>query len=516
MKTLKKTPVYYMLWLILISNFTLLKTNAQTLDNSFGTNGKVFTSFGAFNTYFYEMAVLPNGNIYSVGAKEGAFFETNGIFISRHLPDGSLDTSFDNDGKIEVGYGSNYEFCHTTTIQPDEKLLIAGSSNGSFSMARLNTNGTYDNDFSGDGKLIFSFGAGIGSKINKILLQPDGKIIAIGQAYNGTDYDFGMARFNTDGSVDTTFGTNGKTNVNIGPANDFGRAAVLQTDGKIIICGYSNNSSGDSFSIIRLNNDGSLDTNFGTNGKIYYNIPTKNYCVAESIVLQSDGKIVLAGHADGDFALLRYNTNGTLDTTFGNLGYTITDFANSQDKSYAIAIQNGNKIILGGHGFETGNTGLFHAAMARYDTNGNLDTTFSSDGKMVLSMAIYNDGIESMYIQPDGKMLFGGYSQADNSSSTEYVLFRLNTTTLSTSESFLDQSQIKIFPNPTNSNITVDIKEELINSNIFITNLQGQTLRQSKLSSIIESIDLSELASGIYILTLQKEDKRYSQKIIKN
>ena len=485
----------YFCSIILFCGF-IIETKAQTLDATFGTNGKVYTSFGAFSTHFYDMAILPNGTIYAVGAKEGMFLENNGIFISRYLPNGVLDTSFDTDGKIEVGYGSNYEFCHTIAIQQDEKLLLAGSSNGSFSITRLNTNGTYDSSFSSDGKLIFSFGAGIGSKINKLLLQPDGKIIAIGQAYNGVDYDFGMARFNTDGSIDVTFGTAGKTLVNIGPANDFGQDAALQSDGRILVCGYSNNSLGDSFSIIRLNNDGTLDTSFATNGKIYYNIPGKSYCVAESIALQTDGKIIVAGHADGDFAVLRYTTNGTLDTGFGNSGYSTTDFGNSQDKSYAIAIQNDNKIILAGHGYEAGNTGLFHAAMARYDANGNLDNTFSSDGKMVLPMAIYNDGIKSMIIQPEGKLLFGGYSSADNSSVIEYVLFRLDNNTLSTRDYFLGTNTIKIFPNPATDFVTV---KTLKNSDkIDLFNSIGQQINSVKI--VNNTIDLSGFSSGIYLI----------------
>lgn len=489
-------------YIFLIFCFCINQVKAQELDTSFGANGKVYTSFGAFSNFFYDLAVLPNGTIYAASAKEGAFFETNGIFISRYLPNGTLDTSFDNDGKIEVGYGSNYEFCHSIAIQPDEKLIVAGSSNGSFSIARLNTNGTYDTTFSGDGKMIFVFGAGIGSKINKLLLQPDGKILAIGQAYNGTNYDFGMARFNADGSTDSSFGNAGEMLVTIGPANDFGRNAVLQPDGKIVVCGYSNNASGDSFSITRLNNDGTLDTGFGTNGKIYYNIPTKNLCVAESIAIQSDGNLLIAGHADGDFAILKYNSNGTLDTTFGNSGYSTTDFGNFQDKSYALAIQNDNKIILAGHGYEAGNTGLFHAAIARYNANGTLDTTFSSDGKMVLPMAIYSDGIESMFIQPDGKLLFGGYSRADNSSITEQVLFRINNTTLSTSDYFFEDKKTAIFPNPTTDFVTIKTIKNI--DNIALFNNLGQQINNFEI--VNNTLDLTGFNSGIYFVKVNSNE----------
>ena len=504
------------LYSILIIFLCIRTVEAQSLDNTFGTNGKVHTSFGNFSTYFNALAMQSNGKIYAVGAKEGAFFETNGIFISKYNTDGSLDTSYNNlginglPGTKEIGYGANYEFCHTAVLQPDNKLIVAGSSNGSFSISRLLENGDYDTDFSGDGKMIYSFGAGIGSKINKILLQTDGKILGIGQAYNGVDYDFGIARFNTDGSLDTTFATSGKAIVSIGPANDFGKDAILQPDGKIVICGYSNNSSGDSFSIIRLNADGTLDTSFATNGKIYFNIPSKLNCVAEAIAIQTDGKILIAGHADGDFAILRYNTNGILDNTFGSSGYSTTDFGNSQDKVYAISIRPDGRIILAGNSYDPLISTFLDFGIASYNTDGSLDTTFDTDGKMTIPMG-YSSGIKDLLIQPDGNLVFGGYSLENSNSNIKYSLLRLNATNLSINENVSSyNSKINLYPNPTNQYISVMSTVKIEKIELF--NIHGQQVN-IKNKIINNTIDLSGFSNGIYFIKLNSNQ---TFKIIKS
>ena len=494
------------LYAILTICLCTTQTKAQSLDSTFGTNGKVHTSFGNFSTYFNALAMQNDGKIYAVGAKEGSFSETNGIFISRYNTDGLLDISYNSTGvngepgTKEIGYGSSYEFCHTAVLQPDNKLIVAGSSNASFSISRLLENGDYDTDFSGDGKMIYSFGTGNGSKINKILLQSDGKILAIGQAYSGTDYDFGAARFNTDGSLDTTFGVSGKVRVAIGPANDFGQDAVLQPDGKIVITGYSKNALGyDTFSAIRLNNDGNLDISFATNGKIYFNIPSKLDCVAEAVTLQSDGRILIAGHADGDFAVLRYNTNGTLDGTFGNSGYTTTDFGNSQDKVYAISIQANGKIILAGHSYDPLISTFLDFGIASYNADGSLNNTFDSDGKMTISMG-YSSGIKDMIIQNDGKLIFGGYSTENQNSNTRYSLLRLNATNLSINENVSNyNSKVSLYPNPTNQYIFIMSTMKIENIELF--NIHGQQVN-IKNKIINNTIDLSEFSNGIYFVKL--------------
>ncbi|NTW25072.1 MAG: hypothetical protein HGA37_10250, partial [Lentimicrobium sp.] len=237
------------------------KVSAQEPDLSFGTNGRVYTSFGSFSSFCHGMILLPDEKIVSVGNNTNTTFA---ILVSKHNADGTPDNSFNSTGTKRIDFGSAYEFCYSVLAQSDAKLVLAGSSNGNAALARLLPDGNFDESFSDDGKLTLSFGAGNGSAFQKILLQPDGKIIAIGEAYNTSSFDFAIARFNSTGSLDESFGTDGKITVNFNNFNDFGRNAVLQPDGKIVIVGAAKNSNGNSsVALLRLNADGSPDNTFG-------------------------------------------------------------------------------------------------------------------------------------------------------------------------------------------------------------------------------------------------------------
>jgi uncharacterized delta-60 repeat protein len=395
------------------------------LDNTFGTNGKVYLS-QEYHVEYTALAVQSDNKIIGVGYKSPQAFESNTTFVTRRLSNGTLDTDFNSTGVLKTGFGSVYEFCYTALLDANENIVIAGSANGSYAIARFLPNGQFDNSFSEDGKQILSFGEGIGSSIKKILLQSDGKIVAIGEAYGGSSFEFSAARFNTNGTLDASFGTDGKAVIPIDNLNDFGHDAVLQADGKIVIAGRTTNTTTGEFAaaLVRLNSNGTLDTSFGNNGKV--NTLKNSYVFAEAVALDANGKIVVTGHSDGSMIVLRYNSNGSLDTTFGNSGYTITNFdGQGSAKACAIALDNSGKIIIGGYGYEPGLGGLFHSAIARFNTNGTLDTTFDKDGKLVTIMGSYNSGINDLVLQKDGKLLLAGYSMREQGGLLEFAMFRL-------------------------------------------------------------------------------------------
>ncbi len=398
---------------------------ACPVDNTFGTNGKVYSSL-EYHVEYTALALRSDNKIIGVGYKSPQAFEANTVFVTRRLSNGALDTDFNGTGILKTGFGSIYEFCYTALLDANENIVIAGSANGSYAIARFLPNGQFDNSFSEDGKHILSFGEGIGSSIKKVLLQPDGKIIAIGEAYGGSSFEFSAARFNANGTVDASFGTEGKTVIPFDNLNDFGHDAVLQADGKIVIAGRTTNTTTGEFAaaLLRLNSNGTLDNSFGSNGKV---ITLKNsYVFAEAVALDANGKIVVTGHSDGSMIVLRYNSNGSLDTTFGSSGYTITNFdGQGSSKAYAIAVDNKGKIIIGGYGHELGMGGLFHSAIARFNTNGTLDNTFDKDGKLVTIMGGENSGINDLLLQKDGKLLLAGYSVREQGGLLEFAMLRL-------------------------------------------------------------------------------------------
>jgi uncharacterized delta-60 repeat protein len=508
-----KINQHILMAIAMVITFSNVKTMAQTPDNTFGTNGKVYTSFGNFSSYCHAMTLLPDGRIISAGENGNT---TLAILIAKHLPDGNPDISFNGTGKKQLSYGSTYEFCNSVMRQSDDNLVFAGSSNGDAAMARLLPNGDFDATFSADGKVTLSFGAGNGSSFKKVLQQPDGKIIAIGEAYNATGFDFAVVRLNGDGSLDNTFGTGGKTTINFNNFNDFGRDAVLEPGGKIIVAGAAKNSNGNSsIALLRLNADGSPDNSFGTAGKTTLTISGTADDYAESVAVLTNGKIVVGGYAAGDFLVMRYNADGTLDNSFGTNGFTITDFGNFQDKAYSLAIDNSGSIYLGGHGYEPGNGGLFHSAIAKYAGTGLPDNTFDSDGKMTIVMGAEQSTIFDLALQPDGKLLAGGYSTNIAGGYSEFSLLRLENIAVGTGENNpLDIASV-IFPNPAVNFIRIISSEAGGSGLLKLYDVTGQIVLQANLHGPADMIDVSRLKPGLYPLTISNNLGTRSYKIIR-
>lgn len=266
--------------------------------------------------------------------------------------------------------------------------------------------GSLDISFGSGGKLITNFGSG-----RSLALQNDGKIVVAGSSYNGTDTDFSLVRYNSDGSLDNTFGSSGIVTTDFGSDYDYGTAIVIQSNGKIMVAGYSRNGAYYDFGLVRYNIDGSLDNTFGSSGKVLTDIGGESD-LAFSVAIQSDGKILVAGYCDdglyADFALVRYNNDGSLDNTFDSDGKVSTDFASSGDRGHSVVIQNDGKIVLVGY------TSISRAcfALVRYNNDGSLDATFGSGGKVTTDFGGFSYGgahARSVAMRTDGKIVVAGY-----------------------------------------------------------------------------------------------------------
>jgi len=334
---------------------------------------------------------------------------------------GSLDLTFGTGGVVSTAIGLASGGL-SSALQSDGKIIVAGSSYSTsveFGLVRYNDNGTLDASFGSSGKVNIDFGSGTDAG-NSVAIQSDGKIVMAGQSDNGTDIDFALSRCNTDGTLDNTFGTNGKLTTNFGSSNDIANSVVIQTDGKIIAAGYTNSGVYDDFAIVRYNSNGTLDAGFGVAGIV----TTDNLGFndrAFSVVLQSDGKIVVGGFSgSSDFFLTRYNTDGTLDSSFGTGGKVSTDFGNG-DNGNSLAIQSDGKIILAGVVYD-GSHNTF--GIARYNSDGSLDNTFGSGGKTTTDFGNYCEG-RSVAIQTDDKIIVGGFAH-DANSQPNFALARYN------------------------------------------------------------------------------------------
>jgi uncharacterized delta-60 repeat protein len=239
--------------------------------------------------------------------------------------------------------------------------------------------------------------------------------------------EFALARYNSDGTLDTNFGTGGKVLTDFGVSAQAMSAAV-QPDGKIVVGGYANLDGGENFEVVRYNSNGTLDATFGTDGKVTttFGVPQQgfSYALAYSLALQQDGKIVLAGastiNGDYDFALVRYNTNGTLDTSFGTGGRVTTTFGKN-DAAFSVAVQPDGKIVTAGFG-------LFKFALARYNSNGTLDPSFGTGGQETTAIGGLNDGAGRLALQGDGKIVVVGRSYINGDFHSALVRYNSNGT----------------------------------------------------------------------------------------
>ena len=286
--------------------------------------------------------------------------------------DGDLDTSFGTGGKVVTSILSQDDFAHSVAIQSDGKIVVAGETkNGTadaFALARYNADGTLDTSFgNADGKVITN-SANNSEHAYSLAIQSDGKILLAGASGNAGDYDdFALARYNTDGSLDTSFGTGGKVVTSFMSQDDIVRSVAIQSDGKIVVAGETKNGTFDEFALARYNADGTLDTSFGNAGGKVITNSNNNGDHAYSVAIQSDGKILLAGASDNtgndDFALYRYDADGSLDSSFGTGGKVVTAIGGGDDIGTSVAIQSDGKIVVAGH---SKNGGYYDFALVRY------------------------------------------------------------------------------------------------------------------------------------------------------
>jgi len=351
---------------------------------------------------------------------------------------GGLDPGFGSGGKVTTPIGTLDSHAYGLALQPDGKAVAAGTSTngvtlGDFALARYNPNGTLDTTFNGTGKVTTAIGPSW-DVAWALARQPDGKLVAAGGSNNGSNFDFALARYNPNGSLDTTFNGTGKVTTAIGSAEDEAHALVLQPDGKLVVAGHSRTPSQTLFALVRYNPNGSLDTTFNGTGKVTTAMGA--YGSVNDLALQPDGKLLVAGAGDNGshlvFALARYNPNGSLDTSFNGTGKVMTAIGSVQDDAIAFAQQADGKLLAAGYSY-VGNTRVF--ALARYNGNGSLDSSFSGTGKVTTAIGSYDDEAYAVALQPDGKLVAAGNSYNGNQQVFALVRYLGNTLTVSKSGS---------------------------------------------------------------------------------
>lgn len=468
--------------------------SAGTVDTAFGTSGKVITPLGSISDKGYSIVIQSDSKII-LGGTSTTSFSSFDFALTRYNNDGTMDNTFGTGGKVITPVTAKSEG-HSVAIQSDGKILLGGSDKWYTNLVRYTSDGSLDTTFGIGGIVITDVPGHYSEKCRSVAIQTDGKIIIGGYASNNSNDKryFVLIRYTIDGSLDTAFGAGGIVIGGIGECESI----KVQGNGKILMAGTSNLS----IALERYNSNGTLDTTFGTGGNVSTAIGSSSR--GFSLDIQADDRVVLGGYANTngsnfDFALARYDTNGVLDNTFG-IGGIVTTPVGIASKGNSVVIQSDGKIILAGEANNGSNTSNF--ALVRYFSDGTLDTTFGTGGKTITPIGNSYSIAESLGIDSNGKIILGGY--AYNGSSLEMALVRYHgKTSVGIEEDPFKQSAHTIFPNPFNSSAIIQLNSPLYNAELTIYNAYGQIVNKVKNISGYEILlSRNNLATGMYFLQL--------------
>ncbi|MBC7775293.1 MAG: T9SS type A sorting domain-containing protein [Phycisphaerae bacterium] len=518
---------------LLILCFFLSKLQAQNagvLDTTFAVNGLSTIDRNTFESNI-AFTIQPDNKVVAVGFTEEA--GVSKLTVIRYLPDGMLDGTFASNGVFAGTYLQNINIAQAVTLQSDGKILVAGYGtnaqsanfyNDELLVLRFNTDGTPDNTFATNGVKILDLG--YNERPVGIRTTSDGKILVAGSTFYSTASQLLVYRLNSDGNVDNSFGTNGYiTTFFASSIWSYCYAMELQADGKILLAGEAAGLGNKYFGIIRLNANGSLDQTFSGDGKATNNISVKDDG-AQAILLLPNGKILLGGYAVNaenktEIALTQFNSNGSLDNTFGDAGDVIAQLGNDYSTIADLSLTALGNIIIAGTARRF--PSHFDFFLAKYRPDGSLDESFGEQGITYTDYDGHFDGICDAQILQDGKILVAGMGVNTSNSISEFLLARYWFGENSGTE---DLGELSVsawaYPNPTTGHkMTLNYNlSEAAEVSLDLFSINGELLGAlSKFKKAAgnqrESITLpSGLAAGAYLIGIQAGDKQTFIKII--
>jgi uncharacterized delta-60 repeat protein len=404
--------------------------SAGALDLTFNMSGREITPFQGSGTTATGVAIDPtDGKIVVVGTD---VLNPNGqissIALARYNTDGSPDTTFGTNGQVSTGFNSELAKAYAVTVTSTGQILVAGSiaqggnpASSDFLLARWNSDGSLDTTFGTNGSTITDFAGG--QDVGRALAIFGSRIYVAGQASNSSGKHFGIAAYSLGGFPDPSFGNTGTVITTV--QGNFEQATAIAIDpntGNIVLAGRAGNSSGPfSFGLVRYNTNGTHDNTFGVHGKVT-DAFGPNGAKAFAVAIKGGGGIIAAGQAntdssgDADFALAKFSNTGTLAAGFGNGGQVLTDADNNPadiDQISAMALDGNGRIDVVGTSQSLSGTGKAKTYLARYASGGVLDSSFGTGGLANAAFGGANRSIDAIAIQNDGNILAAGWT--DNS-----------------------------------------------------------------------------------------------------
>ena len=470
----------YLTIVTILIGFNALQAQPGTLDTAFLNGGA--GPGGVSDNIIYDIKVLDDNKIL-VGGHFTSFNGTAQTMLIRLDSNGVLDNTFSLPSTFTSAH-----YLHAMAVQPDGKIVVGGSS--SVNLIRLNADGSADNTFP---HLLN------GEIVRTIALQADGKILAGGSFYKG------IHRYHPDGTLDSTFNNGGAGIANYSATVGI-KSIVVQPDGKILVGGNFIKYNGDTQKkyFIRLNTDGSVDSTFNTGTGVGGFI--------NDIALYPDGKIVIVGDFSQYNGASRYrvaiaNPDGSVDATFNPAAFTsYASISGANMSVYTTLLQPDGRIIIGGT-FDKYNNNS-RRGIARINTDGSLDNTFN----VGTGLQGGNGEAFSLALQPDGKVIVGGLFDSYNNTLRESFIRINGGGTAPTGIEEFSQHTITVYPNPANDLLYVDYNGSV---DIAIADYTGRLVYTQAKASTSESIDISSLSKGMYIITIQNKTEKFTSRFVK-
>jgi uncharacterized delta-60 repeat protein len=491
--------------LALLSSFTFYFALAQygEIDPSFGNNGFVEIAIGPYlDSKIRDTKLDSEQNIFSVGsAHNGTFSE---LFVLKLLPNGSPDNSFSGDGKATIPSFNTNTFGTCLSIDSQNRIVVAGHHYAvpyqQVFLARFLSNGTIDNTFGENGTLSIPIGNN-NAYCNDVTIDNNDRIVIAGYVnFDNLGEDFFVMRFDNTGNFDTSFGNNGI----VGNVNDISSGyhpnLAIQEDNKIIVAGTGGIAGTPHYCVLRFNTDGSLDSDFNNDG-IVTTFIAGEYNSPYGVALRSDGSIITGGLSgywqSVDISFSQYSDNGDLDTSFGNNGTLTQNVNGGTDQVTDLILQPDEKMLASVA--TVGPDGTYDYFVIRYNVDGTLDNTFGLSGLVQVEFPNIDARAESLVLQNDGKIVVAGYSQTINTNYTAFV--RLSSGLPVDIDERTSKPSTQIYPNPTTHYLTIRDNHGPIGSVRFF-DIYGKEIHPRCAQSDKSQWDLSSLSSGNYFLQI--------------
>ncbi len=470
------------------------------LDPDFGSNGIVATPFdGSSSLTAGHVCALQNDGGIIVGG-----VTSQNMLVLRYTTTGLLDSTFSEDGFVETDFFGNDDRIADVEIQTDGKIVVVGTIvNGSghpeIGLVRYNTDGTLDNTFGGDGKVHTAIGSPSSAWGYALKILPSGKILVIA--------DFYILRYEMNGNLDLSFGTNGKIFVDYFTEI---RSLTTEPDGNILLVGASTFTWLGNFYIARIDTNGVFDNNFGIAGEVLFNVcPDESieYRTAHSVLSLENGNILVGGNCENKFAILRLFSNGQVDSTFGIDGVRRTALFSSDSDHQSLALQDDDKIIVGGK------YGKF--SILRLNSDGSVDSTLNQDG---IYSSTLNDDPDYLIMQTDHKIIQVGASQ----NGVGLVRYREAIAVNVTIPKPEPLSDIEVYPNPSSGDLYLSynlLQDEKLSINIqsfngsIVAHLAVNEWRPQGENQAF--FQLEKLPGGIYTIQIIVNNNLYHTRFIK-